>query len=172
MSSSSSILPFDPRRRYKYYISTKGNQIEGLNVVTGGVEPDFSVLLSRQRLSIPDTERGKCIVSMTYASASLLSSIDDILQIRSDLPTVNVADNLDKPLRLLGIISEFNYGNEASPAKSFFFFHNNQTLADSGILCSNPFDRPIRFRLTDSEGNMISKVDEVNLVLDIQFIDP
>ncbi len=150
---------------------TKGKDIEDLTAVTGGVVPDFSVLLSRQRLSIPDTERGKCIIGITYASSSCVvdGHTDDIFQIRCDLPTVNVADNLDKPLRLLGIVSEFNYGTDDD---YFFFFHNNQTLADSGILCSNPFDRPIRFRLCNSEGDVISKVKELNMVLDIQFIDP
>ena len=71
---STSKLAFDPRRRYKYYISTKGKDIEDLSAVTGGVVPDFSVLLSRQRLSIPDTERGKCIIGIT--SNSFCASFD------------------------------------------------------------------------------------------------
>ena len=165
MSSSSSILPFDPRRKYRYYISTAAN------TVTGNA-PDFEIILDRQRLSIPDNERGKCIVCLQ--SATLQGpSVTDTYLIRCNLPTVNVADNLDKPLRHLGTVSDLNYTKTASGVTSnYFSFHNAQSLADSGVLCSNPFDRNVRFMVTDSQGNKIPTVTELSMVLDIQFIDP
>lgn len=162
--SSSKLLPFDPRRKYRYYISTAAS------TVTGSA-PDFEIILDRQRLSIPDTERGKCIVCLQSATLQGPGSTDTYT-IRCNLPTVNVADNLDKPLRHLGTVSNLNYTKSGSPDQNYFSFHNAQSLADSGILCSNPFDRSVRFMVTDSRGAKLVTVTELSMVLDFQFIDP
>lgn len=158
---------FDPNRRYKYFITSLGDDITKNKAGNAG-NADFNVLLRQQTLSIPNTERGKCLVGLSRATLVEPDGLDDQYQIRCDLPMMNVADNCDAPLKYLATISRYNV---AISTLDCWNFVQSQSLEDHALLCTNPFDRPVRFLITDTQGTALTAVNETTLVLDIQFFD-